>query len=133
MFESSIANRIGLGAAVDYALSWGLPEIYSRIRFLADKLRESLGEIDGVTLRDKGPEKCGIVTFSIEGVDAAKFQKQMRLKNINVGVSMRNGAVIDLDDWGVDSITRSPVHYYNSENEIEFFAKEVQKKAAEIR
>ena len=133
MFESSIANRIGLGAAVDYALSWGLAEIYSRIRFLADKLRESLGEIDGVTLRDKGAEKCGIVTFSIEGVDAAQFQKQMRLKNINIGVSMRNCAVIDLEDWGVNSITRSPVHYYNSEDEIEFFAKEVQKKVAEMR
>ena len=111
----------------------GLAEIYSRIRFLADKLRELLGEIDGVTLRDKGPEKCGIVTFSIQGVDAAQFQKQMRLKNINVGVSTRNSAVIDLDDWGVGSITRSPVHYYNSEDEIEYFAKEVQKKAAEMR
>ncbi len=129
MFESNIAARIGLGAAVDYALDWGLAEIYSRIRFLADRLREQLGLIDGVTLRDKGDEKCGIVTFSLDGVSAEEFQQLMRTKNINVGVSKRNCALIDMDEWGVDSIIRSPVHYYNSEDEIDYFTREVRQLA----
>ena len=130
LFESNIAARIGLGVAVDYAMSLGLREIYSRIRFLADRLREHLSEIDGVTVWDKGVEKCGIVTFSIEGTDAENFQMLMREKNFNIGVSKRNCALIDFDDWGVDALIRSPVHYYNTEDEIEFFAKEVRKKAA---
>ncbi len=129
LFESNIANRIGLGVAVDYAMSWGLAEIYSRIRFLAEQLREMLAQIDGVTVRDKGAEKCGIVTFTIDGVDAEKFQHEMRRKNINVGVSKRNCALIDFDDWGVDSLVRSPVHYYNTEDEVEFFAKQVRRQA----
>ena len=127
LFESSIANRLGLGAAVDYALAWGITDIYARIRFLANKLRDMLGEIDGVTLRDKGAEQCGIVTFSIEGVDPENFQHDMRRKNINVGLSKRNCAVIDLDDWGVNAIIRSSVHYYNTEEEIEYFIKEVER------
>ncbi|MYI89472.1 MAG: aminotransferase class V-fold PLP-dependent enzyme [Gammaproteobacteria bacterium] len=130
LFESNIAARIGLGVAVDYAMSLGLVEIYSRIRFLASRLREQLSEIGGVTVWDKGVEKCGIVTFSIEGTDAENFQMLMREKNINIGVSKRNCALIDFDDWGVDALIRSPVHYYNTEDEIDFFAKEVRKKAA---
>ncbi len=126
MFESNIAARIGLGAAVDYAMSWGLADIYSRIRFLADRLREQLSLIDGVTLRDKGKEKCGIVTFTLDGFDAEEFQLLMRKKNINVGVSKRNCALTDLDEWGVGSLIRSPVHYYNSDDEIDFFVNEVK-------
>ncbi len=130
LFESNIAARIGLGVAVDYALSMGLTEIYSRIRFLADRLRDLLSAVDGVTVRDKGAEKCGIVTFSIDGADAERFQMLMRQKNINVGVSKRSCALLDFDDWGVDALIRSPVHYYNTEDEIEFFVREVRKKAA---
>ena len=130
MFESNIAARIGLGAAVDYAMSWGLAEIYLRIRFLAQKLRESLDVIDGITVRDKGSEKCGIVTFSIDGLSAEEFQKKMRAKNINVGLSKRNCALVDLDEWGVDSIVRCPVHYYNTDDEIEYFVNEVQSVAS---
>ncbi len=130
LFESNIAARIGLGVAAEYAMSLGLTEIYSRIRFLADRLRDLLSDIDGVTVRDKGVEKCGIVTFTIDGTDPERFQMLMREKNINVGVSKRNCALIDFDDWGVEAVVRSPVHYYNTEDEIDFFAKEVRKKAA---
>ena len=129
LFESSIASRIGLGAAVDYAMSWGLNEIYTRIRFLADRLRERLDAIDNVVVRDKGAEKCGIVTFSIAGKKAEQLQMDLRKKNINIGVSKRNQALIDFDDWGVESINRSPVHYYNTEDEIDFFVREIEKHA----
>ena len=132
-FESNIAARIGLGVAVKYAMSWGLADIYSRIRFLADKLRNLLSDIEGVAVRDKGKEKCGIVTFSLDGVDAGDFQQQMRQKNIKCGMSKRSIAVIDLDDWGVDSIIRTPVHYFNTENEINFFVQQVRYLASTLR
>lgn len=130
LFESNIAGRIGLGVAVDYAMSWGLHEIYSRIRFLADKLRGSLADINGVTIRDKGKEKCGIVTFSMKGVDPAEFQQSMRKHNIHVGVSNFQNAPLDMEDWGLQSMTRCPVHYYNTEEEIEFFVKRVREFAS---
>ena len=130
MFESSIASRIGLGVAVDYAMALGLNEIYSRIRFLANRLRESLNRIDGVIVRDKGEKQCGIVTFTIEGTDPEAFQLAMRKQNINVGVSKRACALIDMDNWGVESIIRSPVHYFNTEQEVDLFVKHVERAAA---
>ncbi len=131
-FESNIAARIGLGAAVEYALSWGLTDIYARVRFLADKMRYLLGDIEAVVLRDKGTEKCGIVTFSIDGIDAGEFQSLMRQKNISCGVSKRSIALIDLDDWGLDSLIRSPVHYYNTEEEIKYFVRQVRNAIADL-
>jgi len=125
-FESSIALQIGLGVAVNYALSWGLTDIYSRVRFLADKLRYYLSQLEGVVLHDKGKEKCGIVTFSMAGVDAVDFQRIMRRKNIKCGVSKKSCALIDLGDWNVESIIRSPVHYYNTEEELKFFIKQIK-------
>ncbi len=123
MFESNIANRIGLGVAVEYALSFGLSEIYSRIRFLANHLRELLADIDGITVRDLGEEKCGIVTFTIDSMEAEEFQKKLRKHHFNVGISKRNCALIDFDEWQVDSVVRCSVHYYNTEHEIEMFAR----------
>ncbi len=126
-FESSIASQLGLGAAVDYAMEWGLHEIYSRIRFLAEKMRHSLSEIPGVAVRDKGKECCGIVTFSVDGVEASKVQSIMRGKGIQIGICPRPNALLDMDRWGVGAINRSPVHYYNTEEEVEFFIAELQK------
>jgi len=123
MFESNIANRIGLGVAVDYAMSFGLSEIYARIRFLANHVREMLEKIDGIVVRDMGEEKCGIVTFTIDGMDAEEFQQKVRRHHCNVGISKRNCALIDFDDWQVDSVVRCSVHYYNTEHEIEMFAR----------
>lgn len=127
MFESSIAARIGLGVAVDYAMSWDMQEIYSRVRYLAGKMRRLLSDVPGVAVRDKGTERCGIVTFSLDGFDASEVQMHMRQKNVHVGVSRRSCAVLDFDRWGIDSLVRCPVHYYNTDEEIEFFVNEVKK------
>ncbi len=126
-WESSTANRIGLGVAVDYALSWGMHDIYSRIRFLAEKMRQSLSEIPGVTVRDKGKECCGIVTFTLDAIGAGKLQMTLRKKGVQIGLCPRPNALLDLDDWGVDAISRSPVHYYNTEEEVDFFIAQLRK------
>ena len=129
-FESNTACRIGLGVAVDYAMEWGLHDIYSRIRYLAEKMRHLLDEIPAVTLRDKGKQCCGIVTFTLDGFNATEVQLAMRKQGIQIGVAPRPNAVLDMDNWGVDSIVRSPVHYYNTEEEVEFFVGEVRKLAS---
>jgi len=62
-WEQYFAGKAALGVAIDYALSFGLDSIQSRIYLLADKLRGKLKDIAGIRVTDEGLEKCGIVTF----------------------------------------------------------------------
>ena len=45
-WETSYATKLGLAAAVDYALGWGLEAIAERVQGLAASLRAQLGGID---------------------------------------------------------------------------------------
>ena len=69
-WERNVAGQLGLGAAVDYALGWGLADIAGRVEPLAAELRRRLAAIPGVSVRDLGRRRCGIVTFTVEGKPA---------------------------------------------------------------
>ena len=71
-WETNYAAKIGLGVAVDYALSWGMDAIHARVTTLADRLRELLGELKGVRVHDQGRRRCGIVTFTVDGVHSTE-------------------------------------------------------------
>src|ERR1700678_1370673 len=66
-WESAAATRLGLGVAIEYALALGLKKIEHRVQSLAALLRERLAEVKGVTVRDLGRVRSGIVTFTYEG------------------------------------------------------------------
>ena len=68
-YEVAFCAKAGLGVAVQYALDVGITRAFSRTKVLAEKMRAGLGSIDGVTVRDVGSERCGIVTFDVAGVD----------------------------------------------------------------
>lgn len=120
-WESSIANRLGFGAAVDYALEWGLDAIWARVQHLATTLREQLAEFPSITLQDLGVEKCGIVTFTTEGIAPADIKKQLAQQDINVTVSSRGSTLLDMDARGLKDVVRASVHYYNTDAEIQQF------------
>ncbi len=121
-WECSIAAKIGLGVAVDYALGWGLETTYARVRMLAEMLRNRLARIPGVVVRDLGAEQCGIVTLTLAGKEPAALQAALAAEAINVTVSTRFSTQFDMAARGLDAVLRASVHYYNSEEEIERFA-----------
>lgn len=120
-WETNYAGKIGLGVAVDYALSWGLAAIEHRIRGLADNLREQLNGIDGVTVQDLGQKKCGIVSFTVKGKEPNEIKRVLSEKKINLSVSSAQGTRLDMDARGFTSVLRASVHYYNTEAEFERF------------
>jgi selenocysteine lyase/cysteine desulfurase len=124
-WEHSVANRLGLGAAVDYALALGLDAIAARVVDLADRLREQLATVSGLTLRDLGRERCGIVTFTIDGVDPYELAAHLRARSINISVSTIDFARYDFRARGLDAVARASVHYYNTETELDRFTTEV--------
>jgi cysteine desulfurase/selenocysteine lyase len=65
----SIAEGIGLGAAVDYLSAIGMDEIHAHEQFIAGYALEALSEVKG--LRALGPpvaQRGGVVSFTLDGV-----------------------------------------------------------------
>jgi len=53
-WETSYAGKIGLGVAVEYALSWGIAAIEARVTQPAEGLCGRLRATDGVEVHDPG-------------------------------------------------------------------------------
>lgn len=117
-WECFTAGKIGLGVAVDYALSIGLPEIEARVAALARHLRETLGTLPGVQVHEHGQKLSGIVTFSKQGVPATQLQSQLQQQGINSSVTRTDNSQLDLAQRGLADLNRASVHYYNTESEI---------------
>ncbi len=118
-WESNYAAKLGLGSAIDYALSIGLDNIETEVTRLADMLRGMLVEIPGVSVHDIGRKKCGIVTFSVAGIAAAEVEKRLRENRIQVSVSSPVSTLIDATRRQLPDLIRSSVHYYNDETELD--------------
>lgn len=124
-WESSIANKIGLGAAVNYALGWGIGEINLRVSGLAARLRGLLDGIPGVGVRDLGKTKCGIVSFTSEKMPPGEIVRRLRERNVNVSESPAKYTYLDMHGRGIGALVRAGVHYYNTEEEIDAFVREL--------
>jgi selenocysteine lyase/cysteine desulfurase len=125
-WESSLACRVGLGAAVDYALGFGLDAVQERVTELAAGLRERLRAIPGVTVHDRGERLCGIVTFSVAGHEAGEVAAALARQRINVSQSRPEAARYDFEARGLPALVRASAHYYNTEDELEALARVVE-------
>lgn len=120
-WESNLAGICGLGVAAAYARSWGIEAITDRITALADGLRQRLGSLDGVRVHDLGGQRCGIVTFTKAGIDAAKVKHKLAEQGINVSVSYPSSTLLDAEHRDLPPLVRASVHYYNDGAELDRF------------
>lgn len=118
-WENNYAARLGLGAAVDYALDIGLGPIERRCRLLADRLRNGLGAISGITIRDLGRAPGAIVSFTMEGREADAVVSSAATAGITIGVSHPSSTLIDAEIRALPPLVRASPHYYNTEAEID--------------
>ncbi len=121
-WETNYAGKSGLTAAIDYALSWGQPETWERIKALAGKLRSDLRRLPGIEICDLGQEQCGIISFRAPGgLEAGVIRQKLSAQNINVSVSRRPSTRLDMEARGLNEVLRASVHYYNTEAELDQF------------
>ncbi len=118
LYEKNRALALGLGKAVEYALGIGVDRIWQRVQELAGLMRCRLKSIDGVAVHDRGDEQCGIVTFSVNGVDSTVIKGRLAEQGINVSVGKAVSTLIYMNKNNLVSIVRASVHYYNTEEEI---------------
>ena len=120
-WEMFYAGKIGLGVAIDYALGWGLEAIWTRVRKLGELLRSSLLNLGFIDVHDLGSVRCGIVTFTVRGIDSEEIKRVLAESRINVSVSREEISRLDLSERHLPHVVRASVHYYNTEEEIEQF------------
>ena len=120
-WEGNVAGKIGLGVAADYARGWGLDAIGDRVFRLAETLRAGLEPMPGVTLRDLGRRRCGIVTFTVDSMTPSEVQTALARDRINVLASPRKYTLLDMEERGLEEVVRASVHYYNTGEEISRF------------
>ena len=121
-WEQYFAGKAALGKAIDYAMSYGMPEIQQRVFDLGKDLRDKLASIDGVVLTDEGVDQCGIVTFTAAQKRPGEIKKMLADKKINVSVSDGSGSLVSFQQRNLVEVVRASVHYYNTTAEIDFFA-----------
>ncbi|NVK34976.1 MAG: aminotransferase class V-fold PLP-dependent enzyme [Rhodobacteraceae bacterium] len=120
-WERYIAGQIGLGVAVDYALSFGPERLSARMIELAALLRERLSALPNASVHDKGAHKGAIVTFLLETEEPSKTKARLAANQINVSVSSYTSSQLDLPERGLTSLVRTSLHAYNTAEEIEAF------------
>lgn len=119
LYEKNRALTLGLGKAVEYALNIGVDRIWERIQLLSASLRTKLENLDGVTVHDRGSQQCGIVTFSVDGLEPLTIKTKLGAEKINVSVAWAKSTLYYMNKNQLTSVVRASVHYYNTEEEID--------------
>lgn len=118
-WENNYAARLGLGAAIDYALDIGMAPIEQRCRLLADRLRAGLSSIGSIKIRDLGRAPGAIVSFTMEGHEADAIVSSAAAAGITIGASDPASTRIDAELRALPPLVRASPHYYNTEAEID--------------
>lgn len=114
----SIADTIGLGAAIDYVNAIGLENIAAHEHALLAYATEAFVKIPGMRLIGTAAEKAGVLSFILEGVhphDVGTILDQE-------GIAIRAGhhcAQPVMQRFGIPATTRASFGVYNTMEEVD--------------
>lgn len=115
----SIAQTIGLGAAVDYLNDVGLDAIHPHEQELLEYAHQKLSEIEGITIYGPKPwHKAGAVTFNLDRIHAHDVAGILDQD----GVAVRAGhhcAQPLMQKFGVIATARASFYLYNKLEEVD--------------
>jgi selenocysteine lyase/cysteine desulfurase len=132
-WEFPYALVLGLGEAARYALEVGIERGGSRARMLAAALRSQLMALPGCRVLDRGKQCAAIVTVELSGLRGPDMARRLRERGINTSASLREYAVIDMEEKRVSSALRISPHYFNTEAELTSVVEALGSFAAEAR
>lgn len=117
-----IAGAVGLGAALDYLESLGLPAIEAYEHDLLDYAQEGLAEIKGLRFLGTARHKASVMSFVIDGQDNDVIARHLDAH----GIAVRSGhhcALPALRRFGVDESVRASLAFYNTREDVDIFLK----------
>lgn len=113
----SIADAVGLGAAIRYVLGLGMPAIAAREHELARLLTDVLSGIPGIRLIGTAADKVAVASFVVDGMQSQDVGRALD----DCGIAVRAGhhcAQPALRRFGVESSVRASLAFYNTEDEV---------------
>jgi cysteine desulfurase / selenocysteine lyase len=131
LWEFGVAERLGLIAAVRYALDLGIESITKEVVDRADRIRAGLNDLAGVEVQDPGTQRCGLVSFTVSGVDPMLVRDTLRDNDITVTVSPRSSSPLDTDRRGLTEVVRASPHYFVTHEQIDRFLESVDRLRSE--
>jgi len=117
-WEHSVAGWLGLGAAVDHALSWGMDRIEATVAERAEELRSMLAEA-GFEVYDEGVVQSGIVTTATPVVPSERLQEILAEHHIAATYTEAGSSRWDVERRGLPNLLRLSVHYTTTPAELE--------------
>ncbi|MFD0200782.1 MULTISPECIES: aminotransferase class V-fold PLP-dependent enzyme [Saccharothrix] len=130
IWETSVADRLGFIAAARYALAKGIDVIEREVGERAGRLREGLAALPGVTVRDPGVRKAGIVTFTVDGRTATEVRDRLAEAGVTVTVSGASSTLLDMTRRGLDEVVRASPHYFVEPAQVDQAVEAVSRCAA---
>jgi cysteine desulfurase/selenocysteine lyase len=121
-WESSLANRLGLGEAVRYAIDVGTSKIEEDCGRLAKLLIAQLGQVQHIVVHHHSSTTCGIVTFYSTTVDSKTIKEKMLTEGFELSVVPATSTPLDSAKLKVPDLVRASVSYTNTEDEINAFS-----------
>lgn len=134
-FEAGTANfigAIGLGEAIRFLSRFDAAEIEAHETMLRQRAEERLSAIPGLRIYGETADKCGIVSFNIEG--AHHYDVGMILDKL--GIAVRTGhhcAEPVMDHFGITGMCRVSLALYNTASEIDALAAGVERAVRMLR
>ena len=117
-WEFALALVLGLGEAARYAARVGVERGGRRAREHAALLRSKLAALPGFRVLDRGTELAAIVTVEVPGWESPALVEYLRSRKINTSATLREFAVIDMDEKRAATALRISPHYYNTSAEL---------------
>jgi cysteine desulfurase/selenocysteine lyase len=117
----NIADAIGLAAALDYVTRLGREQIAAYEHALLAHATSRLTGIDGLRLIGTAPEKVGVLSFVIPGLDPVEIGTALDRE----GIAVRAGhhcAQPSLRRFGLEATVRPSLAFYNTTAEIDRLA-----------
>jgi cysteine desulfurase/selenocysteine lyase len=114
----NIGGAIGLGAAIDYLAGIGRARIAAHELDLLGYATARLAAVPGLTLVGTAPEKCSLVSFTVEGVHPHDLGTVLDAR----GVAVRTGhhcAMPVMEFFGLPATTRASFGMYNTRAEVD--------------
>jgi cysteine desulfurase/selenocysteine lyase len=122
----NIADAVGLGAALEYVERVGIDAIGRYEHDLLTFATRLLGDIPGLRIIGTAPEKAGVISFVLDGIEPIEVGTALNEEGIAVRAGHHCAQPI-LRRFGLESTVRLSLALYNTHAEIDAFAAAVRR------